>query len=166
MTDPFLRTILLPIDDSEGSVKSLEWALSELRRKGDRIVLVHVIPIPMPEVVGSITGYGGIDDLMVTDPDPRVDQKHVSDARKLIATKFAPILQSAGVPFEAEIVHFATDTDSIGALICKRALELEAASVVVLKHNQGGFKEFFLGSVTKYLAHNCTRPVTILHGDK
>ncbi len=45
-----------------------------------------------------------------------------------------------------EIVHFLTDNDSIGEAICKRAEALNAAAVVMAKHQRGAIAEFFLGS--------------------
>lgn len=52
------------------------------------------------------------------------------------------------------------DNDSIGAVICKRADQLNASAVVLAKHNKGAIKEFFVGSVTNYVsvctcAHVC-----------
>lgn len=43
------------------------------------------------------------------------------------------------------------DNDSIGAVICKRAEQLNASAVVLAKHNKGAIKEFFVGSVTNYV---------------
>jgi nucleotide-binding universal stress UspA family protein len=43
-------------------------------------------------------------------------------------------------------VHFLTDNDSIGEAICKRAEALNAAAVVMAKHQRGAIAEFFLGS--------------------
>ncbi len=45
-----------------------------------------------------------------------------------------------------EIVHFLTDNDSIGEAVCKRAEALNAAAVVMAKHQRGAIAEFFLGS--------------------
>lgn len=53
-------------------------------------------------------------------------------------------------PYQLEIVRFATDNDSIGSIICKRAEQLNAACVVMCKHQKGKIKEFFVGSVTSY----------------
>lgn len=43
-------------------------------------------------------------------------------------------------------MHFLTDNDSIGEAICKRAEALNAAAVVMAKHQRGAIAEFFLGS--------------------
>lgn len=43
-------------------------------------------------------------------------------------------------------MHFLTDNDSIGEAVCKRAEALNAAAVVMAKHQRGAIAEFFLGS--------------------
>jgi hypothetical protein len=69
------------------------------------------------------------------------------------------------IPFKLELVRFATDNDSIGAVICRRADQLNAAAVVMAKHNKGRIKEFFVGSATVYCTHHCKSPLLIMHCD-
>jgi nucleotide-binding universal stress UspA family protein len=47
-------------------------------------------------------------------------------------------------------------------VLCKKAEELQAASLVMASHNKGRMVEFFLGSVTNYCTHHCKRPVTVV----
>ncbi len=42
--------------------------------------------------------------------------------------------------YQVELVRFATDNESIGAIICKRAEQLQASAVVMAKHNKGAIK--------------------------
>lgn len=49
------------------------------------------------------------------------------------------------IPYEAEVVRGCTDNDSIGALVCRRAEQLNAAALLMAKHNRGAVKEFFIG---------------------
>lgn len=44
------------------------------------------------------------------------------------------------VNYQVELVRFATDNESIGAIICKRAEQLQASAVVMAKHNKGAIK--------------------------
>jgi hypothetical protein len=69
------------------------------------------------------------------------------------------------IPYKLELVRFATDNDSIGAVICRRAEQLNAAAVVMAKHNKGAIREFFVGSVTVYCTHHCKAPLLIMHCD-
>ena len=83
----------------------------------------------------------------------------------------ANLLPAAGVlqiPYQVEIVKSATGNDTIGAVICKRAEQINAAAVVLAKHNKGAIAEFFVGSVTNYCeSHFCAVagacPVPVMH---
>lgn len=57
--------------------------------------------------------------------------------------------------YQLEIVKFACDNDSIGSIICKRADQLNAAAVMLAKHDKGAIAEFFVGSVTTYCEWSC-----------
>lgn len=42
------------------------------------------------------------------------------------------------------------DTQSIGAVLCKKAEDISAAAIVVSLHAKSRLQEFFLGSITHY----------------
>jgi nucleotide-binding universal stress UspA family protein len=46
---------------------------------------------------------------------------------------------------------------SIGRLISKSAVDMDAAAIVVASHSTKGLREALLGSVTNWLIHNCER---------
>ena len=124
---------------------------------------MHVVPIPVPEVVGGI-GVGGAGDFIVQPPDPAVDRRNVEAAEKFISARFLPLLNEAKQPHKVEIVHFSTDADSVGEVVAARAERLNASAVVLAKHSKGAIKELLLGSTAKHLTKNCSRPVVVLHG--
>ncbi|KFM29237.1 hypothetical protein F751_1613 [Auxenochlorella protothecoides] len=136
------RVLLLAVDDSD-------------------IHLLHVVPVPLPEIVG---GLGGMDTGLVSvDPDPKEDIKHISDAKEFIKRRFVTKVATKNIAYKVEIVHFLTDNDSIGEAIVTRAAALKAAAVVLAKHQRGAIAEFFMGSVTKYVTHHIKQPVIVLH---
>lgn len=47
---------------------------SQLRLPPCQVHLLHIIPVPMPEVIG---GMGAMDSIVTVDPDPQTDLKHV-----------------------------------------------------------------------------------------
>jgi structural maintenance of chromosome 2 len=49
------------------------------------------------------------------------------------------------IPYQVEVVRGCVDNDSIGALLCRRAEQLDAAVLLMAKHNRGAIKEFFIG---------------------
>ena len=52
------------------------------------------------------------------------------------------------------------DTDSIGNVICRKAVEVDAVAVVMASHTRSKLTEFVLGSVTNY----CTCAAQTLPG--
>jgi hypothetical protein len=94
----------------QASEKVLEWAVENLYREGDEFHLLHVIPVPMPEVIGGFA----MDSIVTVDPDPATDLKHISEAKEMLKVRFVPKLASRNIPYQVEIVHFLTDADSIG----------------------------------------------------
>jgi nucleotide-binding universal stress UspA family protein len=148
------------VDDSDSSEEVLEWAINNVHKEGDEVHLLHIIPVPMPEVIG---GMGAMDSIVTVDPDPQADLKHIADAKEFMKRRFVTKLASRSISYKVEIVHFLTDNDSIGEAICKRAEALNASAVVMAKHQRGAIAEFFLGSVTKYCTHHCKQPLIVLH---
>lgn len=157
------RTILVPVDDTIGSEQALDWVISNLYRQGDEIHFFHVVPNPQAKLLGGGLGLADAGEFMVQAPDPKDDRKQVSTAEGFIEQRFVSKVEASKIPHQVEITHFNTDKDSIGAIICKRAQDLQTPAVVMAKHNQGSIKEFFLGSVSKYCTHHCKQPVIVLH---
>jgi len=82
--------------------------------------------------------------------DETVSNENLEHSKQYLTEEFATQLEELKVPYQIEIVKFATDTDSIGSIICKRAAQLNAGIVVMAKHNKGCIKEFLIGSCTNY----------------
>jgi hypothetical protein len=78
-----------------------------------------------------------------------------------VVQKIYPTLKAAGVDFTAEVVAYETDTSSVGEIICERAIDTDAAAVIMASHGKGRIHEFFVGSVTNYCLHRCKKPVVI-----
>jgi hypothetical protein len=49
----------------------------------------------------------------------------------------------------------------VGEIICERAIDTDAAAVIMASHGKGRIHEFFVGSVTNYCLHRCKKPVVI-----
>lgn len=47
---------------------------------------------------------------------------------------------SPQIPYQVDIVRGCVDKDSIGALVCQRAEQVEAVAVVMAKHSRGPIK--------------------------
>lgn len=154
------RHILIPVDDSKASTRAFQWTLDNLYRDGDEIHLFNVIPPGQYVVLSTDLGMEE-----VVEDDKETQERVEAKARQLLQENFVPTLESKGIPYQIELVKFSTDNDSIGSIICKRADQLNAAAVVMAKHNRGPIKEFFLGSVSNFCTHHCNSPVLVLHCD-
>ena len=130
---------------------------------GDTIHLLHVIPIPAPTVIGGV-GLGGPGDFVISEPSPEVDKAAIAKAEAFIATRCCPLLEGQKlVDWKAEVVHFATDADSVATIIEARAAKLEATAIVLAKHGKSKLKQLFLGSTAKHLVESSPIPVVVLH---
>ncbi|GIL49589.1 hypothetical protein Vafri_5924 [Volvox africanus] len=154
------RHILVSVDDSEASLRALDWALDNIYRPGDEFHLFHVIPPGQYVVLSTDLGMEEVIE------DDEATKKRVEDnARQTLTERFVPKLAAKDVSYQLELVRFATDNESIGAVICRRAEQLQASCVVMAKHNKGAVKEFFVGSVCNYCTHHCKSPVLVMHCD-
>jgi nucleotide-binding universal stress UspA family protein len=155
------RDVLVPVDDSEASEVVLNWVVDNIVKEGDEVHLLHVIPVPMPDVVAG--GFGGMEYSVITvDPDPKEDLKHIADAKDMMRRRFTTLLASKGIPYQVEIVHFLTDTQSVGEAICSRAEGLHAFAIAMAKHNRGKIASFFLGSTTRYVSEHAPCPLIVV----
>ncbi|KXZ53367.1 hypothetical protein GPECTOR_7g1263 [Gonium pectorale] len=144
----------------QASQKALQWAVDNIYRPGDEFHLFHVIPPGQYVVLSTDLGMEE-----VVEDDENTRKAVEANAHKILSEKFVPLLKEKDVPYQLELVRFATDNESIGAVICKRADQLNASCVVMAKHNKGAIKEFFVGSVCNYCTHHCKAPVLVMHND-
>lgn len=114
----------------------------------------------MPEVVAG--GFGAMDSVVTLEPDPKDDLKHIADAKQMMRTRFTPTLATKGVPFKVEIIHFLTDTQSIGEAITTRAESLGAFAIAMAKHNRGKVSSFIFGSTSRYVSEHASCPTIIV----
>ena len=114
----------------------------------------------MPEVVAG--GFGAMDSVITLEPDPKVDLKHIADAKEMMRHRFTPILASKGIPFQVEIIHFPTDTQSIGEAIVARAGNLNRPLIAMAKHNRGKVSTFIFGSTSRYVLDHAPCPTIIV----
>lgn len=158
------RRLIVPVDGSQASDRVVTWVLENFYRPGDAITLIHVIPTGQYAVLSTDMGINE-----VIEEDPKTTEAVERNALTMLTEKFTAKLDAAKLnnqaPYQFEITRFATDNDSIGSVVCKRADQLNAAAIIIAKHNRGAIQEFFVGSVTSYLTHHSHTPVVVLHCD-
>ena len=84
-----------------------------------------------------------------------------ADAERYLSRKIYPKVEKAGLKYTCEIVAYEADTTSVGEIGCERAVDSNAAAVIMAAQGKGRIKEFFVGSVTNYCLHRCKVPVIV-----
>lgn len=154
------RNILICVDESSSSDKVFEYCVQNFYRAGDVVHILHVIAPSRRLVVTPDMGLEG-----VIEDDEETKRQVEQHAQEFVRERFEKRLEVLKIPFQVDIVRGCVDNDSIGALVCRRAEQMEAVVVLMAKHSRGPIKEFFIGSVTNYAAHHCKQPVLVLHCD-
>lgn len=153
------RLLLVPVDDADDSQRSFKWVLDNFVRESDELHLVHVIP----RIAFGAAAYA----LPAVDYTPGIDRDKyeaaVKKAEDFIVKRFLSAFppESKITPI-VHIVKSETDSESVGHIVCAKALELNAHCVLMGSHDKGHMKEFFIGSVSRYVQHNCKKPVVIV----
>lgn len=153
------RVIIFPCDDTDDSERSFEWMLLNFFKDDDEVHLIHVI---------ARMAYATTYAVPAIDFTPGIDRdKYEANIRKAetfivkrFLSRFPP--ESKSTPI-VHVVKSETDSSSVGHIICGKAYELRASSIVMGSHNKGAVKGFFMGSVSKYILTHCVAcPVVIV----
>ncbi|MGZ4352676.1 MAG: universal stress protein [Gaiellaceae bacterium] len=140
-----MKTIVVGIDGSAGSVKALEFALAEARLRGATVKAVEVWHVP-----ASVYSGGGLAPV-VTDPEQFAGfaQERLDEVLKATAA------DAEGV----EIERVVREGQPAEVLV----EEAENAELLVVgSRGLGGFRGLLLGSVGQQCAHHARCPVVIV----
>ncbi|KAK9828475.1 hypothetical protein WJX72_000177 [[Myrmecia] bisecta] len=145
------RTWIVPVDGSPVSERALVWTLETLFTEGDAVHLVHIIPeatvvVAPPFMVDLASAK-------------QQEQQEVAQDWALLSERYEPHCQRAGASCKAHILHYRTDTNSLGDAIAKLAQKYGATAVIMAKHNKGRIKQAFLGSATSACLKHCAKPL-------
>lgn len=133
--------ILCPIDFSEHSIRSLDYAIALAARRHGRVMLLHVAHPLLVEAAAAAYGL-----TFVKDEAER-------DLRNLAATATAKA-RAAGPPIEVQV-----RVGDPAEEIVKCADDIHADSVVMGTHGLSGYRKMFFGSVTELVLRHSHMPV-------
>lgn len=137
-----MKTIVVGVDGSEGSLQALRWALDEARLRGDSVEVVHSWHVAY---YGDATG-------MV--PYPGEVMKESADA--VLADVLAAVASdAAGITMTGRIELGSAANTLIAA-------SEQADLVVVGRRGHGGFMTLIIGSVAQQVAAHAHSPVVIV----
>lgn len=152
------RVLLFPVDDTDDSQRAFEWMLRNFYKDGDEVHLLNVV---------SRMQFAAAVGVPAVDCMPQINREAyeavVRKAETFIVKRFLGRLPASiqTTPI-VHIIKSEVDTSSVGHIICQKAEELRASSVLMGNHNKGPLAEFFMGSVSQYVTHHCKVPVVIV----
>jgi nucleotide-binding universal stress UspA family protein len=145
MSKRFMK-VLAPIDFSETSRATLDYAL-DLVSPGGTLLVCHVVDdIPLTY------GYVGI-----AVPPPELTQRLNTEATREMDS-FVPKTLPEGVQLDSRIMHGVPF-----AGIVRLAEEEKADLIVMGTHGRTGLKHMLLGSVTERVVRTAPCPVLVVH---
>lgn len=122
--------ILIPLDGSDSSVATLNWAASTLDKENTNYYLLSVVD------------------------DPMIAEYEIQDAVKIL-NKGKALLEEKGCKVKkAEYVQ-----GSPAESICNYADEMDMDQVLIGSHGRTGLAKIFLGSVSTSVLEHCNKPV-------
>ena len=140
-----MKTIVVGIDGSAGSVRALEFALAEARLRGSKLKAVEVWHIP-----ASVYSGGGLAPV-VTDPD---------EFEGFAKERLDEVLQSVAAQAEGVEVERIVREGQPAEVLVEAAEDAEL--LVVGSRGLGGFRGLLLGSIGQQCAHHARCPVVIV----
>lgn len=147
------RTILLPVDDSHQSEKTLSWTLSRIATVQDLIILINVRQRLEPLQL-SDSRFENLKQLPLQQRN-RKEANLKEKSYQILRTHIVKILKK-GYNYKA-IALVGNTREQLDYEIKKLKPDL----VIVGKRGAGIIKSFLLGSVSNYLVHHCEYPLLI-----
>eukprot|EP00210_Caulerpa_lentillifera_P002453 g2351.t1 len=151
------RAIVVAVDETEESVKALNWTLDNFYRKNDVLHLLHVIPYVRQEVLTSTVYY--------TPPvlDPEITEQLYQNAKEVVNETFVPVLKNSKVEYVVDMVQ-EKGSETIGDAVCHAASDVDACAVVVAAHKKHWLQAWLMGSSSQEIAGKAPIPVIVYHG--
>ncbi|XP_078180241.1 universal stress protein PHOS32-like [Carex rostrata] len=152
------RTIGIGMDYSPSSKTALKWAVENIARAGDHIVLIHTQPHE---------SHSAQKQLWEEEGSPLIPLKEFQDMHLQVQYGFKPdadilaVLDAASTTKEVTIVSKIYWGDAREKL-CDAANDLKLTSLVVGSRGLGPLKRVLLGSVSNYVVLNASCPVTVV----
>jgi nucleotide-binding universal stress UspA family protein len=142
-----LRTVLCASDLSDAASEAIDQAAAISRRDGARLVVLHVMPVPVvvPVAIGEVLVPQPIEpeDLLARDQAALYRQVQTVPAA---ASAVREVVRASGSVIDA---------------ILQRAESLAAELLVVASHRRSGVERVLLGSTALALVHKAHRPVLV-----
>ncbi|KAJ3677068.1 hypothetical protein LUZ60_002792 [Juncus effusus] len=152
------RIIGIGMDYSPSSKQAVEWAIENLARNGDHIILIHAQPHSVHGTQKQLWEEKG--SLLI--PFVEFKEMHLTVQYGLKPdAEVLDILEIAAKTKELKITAKIYWGDAREKL-CDAVDELKLSSLVVGSRGLGALKRVLLGSVSNYIVLNASCPVTVV----
>ncbi|MDD2917641.1 universal stress protein [Rhodoferax sp.] len=142
-----MKTILIPVDGSECSLRSVNWVIAKRARYANPDnLIIHLVNVQAP-FTHDISHFVSQDQIARFHREE--SEKQLQEARRLLDAA------GAGYTCHLEVGKVAeTITDLADALRCDE--------IVMGTHGRGALKEFLVGSIAMKIVHLSKLPVVLV----
>jgi len=148
------RILTLAVDCHEGSVAACRWMVHNMCRDGDEVHILHVLPRSTENRIISPSDLASLN-------YSQDYESALHSSERFIAQRILPELSSLRMDPVIHMIKAQSDADSIGAVLCRKALDLGSVALVMNNHTKSKVTEFFVGSVCSYCTHHSAVPVVV-----
>lgn len=135
------KTIIVALDGSKHSSKALEYAIYLARQYQTELFGIYVIPLFA---------------VNIKKPSSKLAKMFVDDGRKTMEAAQIRCARN-GIAFHGKVTN-----GNEGFAIVSFAKKKNASVIVMGSRGRSGKKEFFLGSVSRYVVHKAPMPVLVI----
>ncbi len=148
-----ITKILAPVDGSPACKKALALARNLAETYGAKVTLLHVLPLPMLELLSYRTPMAGGDIL-----PQQVEDRLRSDSDQMLD-------EAQQIVGEANIAETRAVLGHPSELISETAEKEQFSLVVMGSRGHGRVTGYLLGSASNYVVSHCPVPVLIVKAD-
>lgn len=135
--------IVVGVDGSTGASRALRWAAAAAGRGGGRVVAVHAVELPLPDL------------------SPSEEAGVVAEMRRRVEEEWCAPLRLAGVPYSTVVEV------GLPAVVVQRAANAASPACVALgSRGLGSVSQRLLGSVTHRLLRELDWPTVVVPGPR
>ena len=141
-----MKTILVPVDFSDGSLRALDYAIDLAGRVSARLVVSHAIYLGDMASVDGFGAQGGADLTKIAQDDATRQMQEFVGLTKFRGVKYETVVQ-AGRPVSE---------------ICEFAEERDVDLIITATHGRTGFEHLMIGSVAEQVVRRADRSVLVV----
>lgn len=157
-----VRKFIVAVDDTEASAYAFTWALTNIFRANDYVLVLNsesIVPAEtLPTVDIAAGGEYAVPVLAPTEPE---EEARASTISYNLVDKYMKHCTQAKITCEGEIVK-----GDPASHIVAEATRIGVDAVVVGSHGHGAVKRALLGSISDYVMHNSPASVVIVRSSE